>query len=251
VHVAKNHYEILGVPRSATDLEIKSAYHKLARRFHPDKAESPEKAAHMEAEFSRISTAYNTLKDKDKRALYDRTLQSGSPGAARDMDLPEDNATPTSSGVKTANENRTAGFVNAATEQNRAAVAKRAFVRGAQLMTSGEYAKASELFEMAIKNNDVEAVYHARLALSLLRSHRAFNRATEAAKRAIELDPYNSDYRIILAELYEGANIKSMAISTYEEILKWDPSNEKARIALEVLKPSKKGLFSKFFGRKS
>lgn len=245
--MAKNHYEILGVPRSATDLQIKSAYHKLARRLHPDKAESPEQATHLEGEFSRISTAYNTLKDKDKRQAYDRTLQGPSVADSDSGSSSDGSGPPT----RNPSDTRPGGnFSNAATDQNRAVVAKRAFVRGTQLMANGEHVKAAELFDMAIKNNDREAVYHARLAMALLRSHRGFNRATEAANRAIELDPYNSDYRLVLAELYEGANIKSMAITTYEEILKWDPNNERAKVALEALKPAKKGLFSKFFGRK-
>lgn len=239
--MAKNYYEILGVPRTASDLEIKSAYHRLARRFHPDKAESPAQAATLEAEFAKISTAYNTLKDKDKRTVYDRTVAAaGSSDRSSDV-LPA--ATPAGPGDKPT-------FASAATDKNKAVVAKRAFVRGTQLMAAGEYAKASELFDVAIKNNETEAAYHAKLAHSLLRSHRSFNRATEAAQRAIDLDPYNSDYRIILAELYESAKITSMAITTYEEILKWDPTNEKARLALEVLKPSKSNFLSKLFGRK-
>lgn len=243
--MAKNYYEILGVPRTASDLEIKSAYHRLARRFHPDKAESPEKAASLEVEFSRISTAYNTLKDKEKRTTYDKVLQ----GQAESGDgKPSGGSSGSLQRVQSA-DGKTS-FGNVATDKNRATVAKRAFVRGTQMMSAGEYSKAVDLFEMAIKNSDQEAVYHARLALSLLRSHRSFNRATEAAQRAIELDPYNSDYRLILAELYEGANIKSMAIATYEEILKWDPANEKAQMALENLKPSKKSLIAKLFGRK-
>ncbi len=246
--MAKTFYEILGVPRTASDLEIKSAYHRLARRYHPDKAETPDQTASYEAEFSSISTAYNTLKDKDKRASYDKTLQAGgnnaSSGAGTGI------SSPTISAASATGEKKPA-FTNAATDKNRATVAKRAFVRGSQMMTSGEYAKAAELFEVAIKNNEAEAAYHARLAVALLRSHRSFNRATEAAQRAIELDPYNSDFRMILAELYESANITSMALKTYEEILKWDPANEKAKVALEALRPSRKSIFSKFFGRKS
>ncbi len=246
MRVAKNFYEILGVPRTASDLEIKSAYHRLARRYHPDKAESAEQAVSLEAEFSKISTAYNTLKDKSKRPAYDKALPGGTAQDASESQ---------SKSAKAPGPNTAAGdgkpvFGNAATEQNRANVAKRAFVRGTQMMTAGDYAKASELFEMAIKNSDQEPVYHARLALALLRGHRSFSRATDAAQRAIELDPYNSDYRLILAELYEGANITSMAISTYQEILTWDPTNDKARMALETLAPSKKSLFLKFFGRK-
>ena len=241
--MAKSFYEILGVPRTASELEIKSAYHKLARRYHPDKAETPDQAASLEAEFAKISTAYNTLKDKEKRAGYDKTLSTsvdkGSSGS-----MPAASMSAGGSGDKPA-------FANASTDKNKAMVAKRAFVRGTQMMATGEYAKAAELFDVAIKNNETEAAYHAKLALSLLRSPRSFSRATDAAQRAIELDPYNSDYRIILAELYESANITTMATKTYEEILKWDPANEKARLALENLKPTKSSFFGKLFGRKS
>lgn len=247
MRVAKNFYEILGIPRTASDLEIKSAYHRLARRYHPDKAESPEQAVSLEAEFSQISTAYNTLKDKSKRPAYDKSVLTARGQAAGTSQ----SNMPTTSGFSVASGDGKPVFGNAATEQNRATVAKRAFVRGTQMMTTGDYTKASELFEMAIKNSDQEPVYYARLALALLRGHRSFSRATEAAQRAIELDPYNSDYRLVLAELYESANIKSMAIKTYQEILKWDPANDKARMALECLAPSKKSMFLKFFGRKS
>lgn len=246
--MAKNFYEILGVPRTASDLEIKSAYHRLARRYHPDKAETPEQSQAMEAEFARISTAYNTLKDKDKRLGYDKTLatqQASSSSSSGQMPA----APPPGSSAGGSAGDRPA-FASAASDKSRAVVAKRAFVRGMQMMTSGDYAKASELFDVAIKNNEAEASYHAKLAVALLRSHRSFSRATEAAQRAITLDPYNSDYRLILAELYESANIKTMAVQTYEEILKWDPSNEKARIGLEALKPSKGSFFGKLFGRK-
>lgn len=246
MRVAKNFYEILGVPRTASDLEIKSAYHRLARRYHPDKAEPGEQAAAFEAEFSRISTAYNVLKDKDKRAQYNKTIQG-------DAGVSSVSGTGSSSGamsMPSASDGKPS-FGSAANDKSKATVAKRAFLRGNQMLASGDYSKASELFDVAIKNNDLEPLYHARLATALLRGHRSFSRATEAAQRAIELDPYNSDFRIILAELYESANIKSMAVTTYKEILKWDPNNEKAQIALQSLQPGKKGLFSKFFGRKS
>lgn len=239
--MAKNFYEILGVPRTASELEIKSAYHKLARKYHPDKAASPEAASAMEAEFSRISTAYNTLKDKAKRLAYDKTHLNAAPDSTGGTGVSSDSMP--AAGDKPA-------FSNAATDKNRATVAKRAFLRGNQMMTSGDYAKAAELFEVAIKNNDSEAAYHARLATSLLRSQRSFSKATQSAQRAIDLDPYNSDYRMILAEIYENANIKTMAIKTYEEILKWDPNNDKAKFALEQINPTKQSLFSKLFGRK-
>lgn len=65
----KDYYEVLEVPRSANASEIKKAYLKLAKKYHPDQnANNPD----AEKKFKEISEAYDTLKDEQKRAVYDR-----------------------------------------------------------------------------------------------------------------------------------------------------------------------------------
>ena len=66
----KNLYDVLGVGKSASDAEIKSAYRKLARKYHPD-LNKDNKAAAAE-KFKEISCAYDILGDKEKRGKYDR-----------------------------------------------------------------------------------------------------------------------------------------------------------------------------------
>ncbi|NBC36274.1 molecular chaperone DnaJ [Novosphingobium sp. FSY-8] len=77
-----DYYELLEVTRDANDGTLKSAYRKLAMRWHPDK--NPGDAA-AEAKFKQINEAYDVLKDPQKRAAYDRfghaAFQNGGPGA--------------------------------------------------------------------------------------------------------------------------------------------------------------------------
>lgn len=63
----KDYYEILGVKRDATEAEIKSAYRKLARKYHPDVNKTKE----AEEKFKEINEAYEVLGDKQKRQRYD------------------------------------------------------------------------------------------------------------------------------------------------------------------------------------
>lgn len=76
----KNYYEVLGVPPAATDAEIKSAYHKLARQYHPDLGGDG-------ARFDAVNEAYKFLCDPVRRMTLDAVLRV--PRAARRADRAE------------------------------------------------------------------------------------------------------------------------------------------------------------------
>ncbi|XP_038561455.1 dnaJ homolog subfamily B member 9a [Micropterus salmoides] len=64
----KDYYDILGVPKDATERQIKKAFHKLAMKYHPDKNKSPD----SEVRFREIAEAYETLSDETRRREYDQ-----------------------------------------------------------------------------------------------------------------------------------------------------------------------------------
>ena len=78
----KDYYEVLGVDKNASDADIKSAFRKLAKKYHPDVSKEPD----AEAKFKEIQEAYAVLSDKEKRSQYDRyghaAFQNGSAGAS-------------------------------------------------------------------------------------------------------------------------------------------------------------------------
>jgi molecular chaperone DnaJ len=70
-------YSVLGVPRDATEADIKKAYRKLAMEHHPDR----NKSAGAEERFKEITAAYEVLRDEEQRAAYDRFGEAGLRGA--------------------------------------------------------------------------------------------------------------------------------------------------------------------------
>lgn len=75
----RDYYETLGISRNADEAEIKKAYRKLAKRYHPDtNVDNP----NAEAAFKEVTEAYNVLSDKEKRKLYDKFGHAAFEGGA-------------------------------------------------------------------------------------------------------------------------------------------------------------------------
>lgn len=74
----RDYYEVLGVEKSATDEELKRAYRKLAKKYHPDA--NPDNKKEAEAKFKEVSEAYEVLSDKQKRQMYDQFGHDGPQG---------------------------------------------------------------------------------------------------------------------------------------------------------------------------
>lgn len=229
----QNYFEVLEIPSDADEREIKRAYYRFARELHPDKASSPEEAQEFEAKFARVSAAYNNLKDPTRREEYRQQVskkpaqaQTASSGAARNA---------SASGAAASGGRGTHGIT-----PERIAIAQKAFTRGMQFFKDGNMTKAIDFFDAAIKNNETDPLFHARLALALIQDRRSASRALEHAQHAIELDTYNLDYKFNLGYIYETIGSTSNARKVYEDILRWDGENVRAREALQGLDKKKK-----------
>jgi len=69
-----NHYDVLGLKSTASPAQIKSAYYRLSKKYHPDVAVGVDNA---KEKFAQLSTAYEVLSSPEKRVVYDRSLHPG------------------------------------------------------------------------------------------------------------------------------------------------------------------------------
>ena len=65
----RDYYDVLGIPKKASDQDIKKAYRKLAKKYHPDTNQGDQRAEQI---FKEVTEAYNVLSDEEKRRLYDQ-----------------------------------------------------------------------------------------------------------------------------------------------------------------------------------
>ncbi len=79
----RDYYEVLGVQKNASDDELKKAFRKLAKQYHPDA--NPNNKEEAEKKFKEVNEAYEVLSDKQKRSMYDQFGHSGPNGYSNDF----------------------------------------------------------------------------------------------------------------------------------------------------------------------
>jgi curved DNA-binding protein CbpA len=201
-------YEILSVPADATEDQVKEAYHKLAKQYHPDHFQSKEHGAAIrktaERLFTYITGAYATLGDPALRASYDETR------IARD------------SRVEATLQAR------AAVEVDKEKMAEALFVMGRSAFQNGDYAKAVEHLKECVWLRPDVAKFHHYLGSAQAEIPKHRKEAERHFLRVLELDRTAVATRIALGKLYLRVNLPRRAEAQFREALRWEPGNPEA-----------------------
>lgn len=216
VNAAKDHYEVLGVPRASTIETIKDSYHLLARRFHPDRfhQSSSELQDRIDSAFARVAQSYEVLSDDSRRPDYDKKLAKDPAVEPKSTDEGAGEAAPTTSRDR----------------------AETAFRQGMDALRLNQYDEAIKLLGEAASLEPRRARYRAHYGFAM--SHRANLRrnAETELQAAVALEPNNSSFHLMLAELYQMVGLRSRAQNEAARALAADPSSEAARLLLSKLK---------------
>jgi DnaJ-domain-containing protein 1 len=228
---ARTHYEVLDVEREISSSDLKAVYYQLARRYHPDRFRKnyAPLLPRIESAFARITQAYDTLREDQLRRSYDAKLEvrkkadhlaESAPKASAPAAQPE----PVVEGVA------------AEPVVSKAERAETQFKEGFAALGLGQRKVALGLFASAanaVPNEPRYRAYHGQM----LAANEATRRAAEAElNAAVKLDPNNSEYRMMLAELYRDLGLKLRAKGEAERAVAADPNNRKARELLRALK---------------
>ena len=214
---AKDYYEVLEVPTVATGDEIKDAYHKLARQYHPDRFHQGDSSLRAEigSAFARVAQAYETLSDSGQRAAYDKKR------------------TPASSAGTAKPEPKMEPGAPAAAEDSRAKIS---FRRGMEALEQNKFDEAARLLAEAATLEPREGRYRAQYgrALTFLPNSRRI--AESELKAAVAMEPNNSAFRVMLAELYQQVGLRRRAETEVTRALAHEPNNQAARALLSKLR---------------
>ena len=218
-------YQILDIPKTATEEDVKKAYFQMARRFHPDRFDrkvAAEFKTQIDEVFDGITNAYKVLSNTDSRRVYD--AKSGQVSTQEDVQ-----------------------------ETYRKADIK--FRQGKTLHTQGRYDEAIAYLEEAVRIRRDKGDYFLLLAMCESKMPPYVRKAEQDFLTAIQLEPWNPEGYVGLGLLYKAEGLQTKAIKQLEKALEVEPEHNSAREALAeitgVTKKPSKGLFGMdFFGSK-
>jgi curved DNA-binding protein CbpA len=207
----RTHYEILGISWDAEEAEIREAYYRLARRFHPDahhEATLHDMRGRLEDIFVRLGEAYEVLRNWHLRASYERKVGHSRPEYPSDSD-PEARAKRAESDIAKAADSlardrawEAIRLLESALPHASGRTRSRGRILLASVYSRSVYwaKQAEDLLRSAQREDPLYAEAHLALA-RLYASQGLTVRAVSAAKRALELAPASTEARSFLAEV--------------------------------------------------
>ncbi len=193
-----DYYELLGVAPSASPVEVRRAYARLAREKHPDRFTDPAEKQRAEKAFQEITTAFNALVNAERRQQYDNERHKPVPRT------PEE-------------------------------IASDAFERAQPLLEGGQLEEAITLLRTAVHHDAEKAVYHAALGRALGRVPALAREAVQALERATQLDPRDAAAFAELAVVFARQGLRLRAHKALEAALHLSPRDARlARLAAEL-----------------
>lgn len=202
------YYQILNLPKTATEEEIKKAYFNLARRFHPDRFDRKVQADHrdlIDEVFDAITNAYRTLISRDKRRAYD----SGPSGRGEE---PQD-------ALKTADIK---------------------FRQGKTLYAQERYDDAVSLLEEAVRLRKNKGDFYLLLAMAESKIPAYRQKAEVDFLKAIGLEPWNPEGFVGLGYLYKNEGLMTKAARQFQRAVEADPDHRLAQQELELINKGKR-----------
>jgi curved DNA-binding protein CbpA len=255
---AKNHFEVLGIPRASTEAQVKEAYFHLAKRFHPDTHHDPamdDLGPKLEAVFIRLGQAYEVLRNPRTRGSYEADLAARAPRAPRVASGPGTPPTGSPAGSSSS--------PSPAPEPDRTMEMRRAFaamVAAEKHMEQGKFWDAIQLLEHSVQWLEGRNLTRARVALgrSYAKNPNWAKQAEAILKAAIASEPKSAEAHVVLGELYAGQRLRSRAASAFRRALELQPDREDAAAGLLALGPEEPeepkddggGFMKKIFGKR-
>ncbi len=225
----RDHFEILGVSRGATADEVKDAYFRLARPYHPDAplAASLEDVREMRsAVFIRLGEAYETLRNPTARAKYESAFPPRrAPRPAPAEAPPAGEAVPPAPAPPPPDPQAEAMRAAASVDEAQ------------KLIADEKYWDAIQLLEGAIPRLDATASRRARvlLARAYMKNPKWRRQAEDLLQQVMREAPESPEPYLALGEIYRGAQLRARAAAMYRKVLQLAPNNEEALVALRAI----------------
>jgi tetratricopeptide (TPR) repeat protein len=242
----KDHFDLLGIPPTATEADVRLAYTRLVRILHPDACRDlnlDDLREQREAVFVRLSQAYKTLSDPEARAAYQREIEQRKPRQRRPTPTPPPPPTPPAASHPPAS--HPASPAPAAAPRPQPAPAPRreppasadvemrveeAIGRAEQLIAERMYWEAIQQLEPMIRRAEGPLRVRARMALAqaYAKNPKWLRRAEEQLQAVMREDPKHIDAYLVLASIYRAGHLPARAIALYRKVLELEPDHPQA-----------------------